>query len=137
MVPLKHLILAALLGGSGIAFAQAWMRRRGRDPLGPQPQGDLPDTALALAASLALWLLAQLFIPTFPPEAAVGAMNGRTVTVLVVTSTHLVLSFLLLRTAISGTLRPATTVTRRVTAGLLAAVSVLAMQILCGIVIDF
>src|SRR5262245_55185746 len=110
MVPLKFLILATLLGGAGIAFLQSWLRRQGRDPLGQQPTGDLPDTSLALAASLVLWLLAQLFIPTFPPEVAVGALNGRTATVLIITSTHLVLSFLLLRTALSGTLRPATPV---------------------------
>ena len=137
MVPLKLLILVALLGGSAIAGVQVWMRQRGRDPLGPRPHGDLPDTALALGLSLVLWLLAQLFIPVFPPDATVGGLNGRTVTMLVVTGTHVVLAFVLLRTALSGTLRPSASVARRVTAGLAAAVSVLAIQIVCGIVIDF
>jgi membrane protease YdiL (CAAX protease family) len=137
MVPLKLLMLVALLVGAGIALLEVWMRRRGRDPLGPAPRGDLPDTALALVASLVLWLLAQLFVPTFPPEVTVGALNGRTVTELVFTATHLVISFLLLRTALSGTLRPATSVARRVTVGLLAAVSMIAIEVVFGIVIDF
>ena len=134
---MKLVLLIALLGGSAVVAIHAWLRRRGRDPLGPHPRGELPDTALALAVCLLLWMAAQVFLPAFPPEVQIGALNGRTMTVLVVTGTHLVLALVVLRTALSGTLRPTTSVTRRVTVGLLVAVSFLAAQIVYGIVLDF
>jgi membrane protease YdiL (CAAX protease family) len=133
---MKLLILFALLGGSGVLAIHAWLRKRGRDPLGPRPAGELPDTALALVFALIVWLLAQVFVPVFPSETTLGPFSGRTVTMLVVTVTHVVIAFAVLIPALAGTLRPRISVGRRIAAGVLAAIAVIALQIVYGLVME-
>ncbi len=134
---MKLAILLALLGGSGVAAVHAWMRKRGRDPLGPEPSGELADTSIALGVAFVVWLLAQLFVPVFPPEAELGAVNGRTMTVLVVTCTHLVIALVTIPAVLAATLRPSVSIARRLSAGVLAAAAVLAVQLVYGLILEF
>src|SRR5262245_54779091 len=102
---MKELAFAELFAGVAIVVVHAVLRRLGRDPLGPRPSGELPDTGLALFAAVVGWALALfLVVGAFQGSAGIGGLSGPTVTALAFTVTNVLVALALLRKALSGTL---------------------------------
>lgn len=127
--------LAVLIAGAAIVFAYASLCRLGRDPLGPRPVGELPNTALALFLGFGTWIMAQLFVvPRFVGGEGAAGISGRTVAIVVVVNTHVLIALALLWPALRGRPRPRISAVRIVAAGVLAAVVLLAGQIVYSVV---
>jgi membrane protease YdiL (CAAX protease family) len=116
------IVLAVLIGlGVLVAAGRLVLAARGRDPLGREPEGDLPDTRRALVLGLLLWLTADL--------AAIAILQGpggekpdTPLAALVVVGSNLGVSVILLRFALAGTRRPTVGAGRLLATGVLGGI---------------
>jgi len=130
--------LTALFAGTAIVLVYARLRQLGRDPLGPPPSGELPDTALALIAGFLAWVAARaLVVEAFIDAEGVAGLSGRTVTILAVMATNVAIALALLRPARKGSFRASLSAGRLVTAGVLCAIVLLSGQLVYGVVMTF
>jgi membrane protease YdiL (CAAX protease family) len=111
------LVVAAL----GIHHWYRRRRRAGRDPLGPRPEGELPDTARALVLGGIPWVF---FTMVVLPTTAHALRFDTTESTFAFAAGNLLIAACLVKPATSGTLKPAASRTRLVVAGLLAGVAV-------------
>jgi membrane protease YdiL (CAAX protease family) len=122
----------------GVAILVWWLRRRraGDDPLGPRPQGELPDTTFAVAVAALLWLaLHELALPLVAGT-DVDRHGGFAAQILLAAGTNVVVALVMLRTATGGTRRPVLPGGKLAAAAVLAAIVVFAAQGVVGLAID-
>jgi membrane protease YdiL (CAAX protease family) len=100
---MTYLGLLLLVAAGAVVFERERRRRRGEDPLGPQPVGPLPNTIVALVGALVLrqlllWTAGAMLDPEDMRRPVVGAV--------VVTIVNFVVALVLVRVALSGPRKP-------------------------------
>jgi len=100
--PIDPIATALFVAGWALLFAGWIAKTAGRDPLGPEPRGEYPNTVLALFVAGLAWAAGEVALGlTLGDE----AREGGVLPVIVFAGFHLVLALALLPAALSGTRR--------------------------------
>jgi membrane protease YdiL (CAAX protease family) len=122
----------------GVLIVAWYLRRRraGRDPLGPLPEGALPDTTLALGVALLLWYLLRAGVPALLAGTDVDRFGGSAAPVVLAAAANVVVALVMLRAATRGPRRAALPARKLVAAGAFGAVVVVGAQAVVGAAIQ-
>jgi membrane protease YdiL (CAAX protease family) len=133
-VPIPFIALVVL----GFAILVDYVRRvrAGRDPLGPQPPGDLPDTVVPLLVGVLGWLLIAALAGFFLSGSESLRRGGAAAEILLGTGMNLVVALALVEWAVRGTRRPLLPAWKLVAAGVCGGVVVFAAQYAIGHAIE-
>ena len=130
------MVILALIAGVVVLLDYARRRRRGDDPLGPRPTGELPDTTIALVVGVLMWFLLREGLYLVVAGSHFLHDGGFAANVLVSTAMNFIIALVLLRWATRGTRRPALAESRLLVAGALAGLVVFALQVPIGYAIQ-
>jgi membrane protease YdiL (CAAX protease family) len=132
---MEPLLLPVLLAGLVTAVAWAVLRGRGQDPLGPRPEGELPDTRVACAVGVLAYLAGQFVAQTTLKGTDAGRFGGFTASVLAGSVVNALVAIAILPAALRGSRRAVLGARGLVLAGVLAGFMVFALQAVVGFAI--
>lgn len=130
--------LQLLLAAPGLAVV-AWYvarRRADHDPLGPWPNGALPDTTVPFVGGMAAWLFAQGFLVGLLADTEAGRHGGTAMSSFAVAFANALIAAALLPFALRGERKPNLPEGRILAAGVLGALVVVTAQVALGLAIE-
>lgn len=124
--------LAAMAAGLVVGVAFALRRRAGRDPFGPRPEGDLPDTWLALVLGVLAYFAAQSGLQYALGGASDAVGDGLFRKLFLPAAVNVAVALALLPAASRGTRKPSLSRSRLLAAGALSGLVVFAAETTYG-----
>ncbi len=122
----------AVAVGALVVLEFARRRRRGENPLGRRPTGELADTRFALLFGSLVWLCLAMYAVGAPPVARMLRLGGAAAGAAAFAFVNFVVALGLLRTATSGARRPALAPGKLVLVGVCGAFALFAAQFAIG-----